>query len=227
MIEGANFGPAEFQESTNVSRETIDRLKIYADLLKAWSAKLNLIGPGTLDQIWHRHFLDSAQFLSHGPPQDPGAPKVWADIGSGAGFPGMVLAIMGASPMHLVEANSNKCEFLSEVARATATAVTIHHRRVELMAPSDFSPTGVDVIAVRAVAPLPKLLRGIGEIVTPTTVVLLAAGQDVESKLTRAGKSWKMTVERLPSITHPASIILRIQDLQPNGTNTDKIEPTS
>ncbi|MBT5861230.1 MAG: 16S rRNA (guanine(527)-N(7))-methyltransferase RsmG [Alphaproteobacteria bacterium] len=193
--------------------------------MKTWSTKLNLVGPGTLEQIWHRHFLDSAQFLSHGPPKNPDAPQVWADIGSGAGFPGMVLAIMGASPMHLVEANSNKCEFLSEVARATATEVTVHDRRVETMAPSDFSPTGVNVIAVRAVAPLPKLLKSIDGIITPNTVLLLAAGQDVESKLTKASKSWKMTVERLPSITHPASIILRIQDLQANGTNTDNTQP--
>jgi 16S rRNA (guanine527-N7)-methyltransferase len=223
----ASFGPKEFRESTNVSRETIERLEKYSEALKEWSAKLNLIGPGTMDHIWHRHFLDSAQFLSHAPPKDNGTPQVWADIGSGAGFPGMVLAIMGASPVHLVEANSNKCEFLAAVASATGTDVTIHDHRVENMIAEDFSPTGVDVIAVRAVSPLPKLLGSLRKILTPKTVLLLAAGQDVELALTKAGKSWKMTVERLPSLTHPASNILRIQDLRPNETNSDKSQPTS
>ena len=221
----ASFGPEEFQEPTNVSRETIERLEKYSEVLKKWSAKLNLIGPGTVDHIWHRHFLDSAQFLPHAPPKNSGIPKVWADIGSGAGFPGMVLAIMGASPMHLVEANSNKCEFLAAVASATGTEVTIHDRQVENMIAGDFSPTGVDVITVRAVSPLPKLLKSLRGIITPKTVLLLAAGQDIEASLTKAGKSWKMTVERLPSLTHPASNILRIQDLHFNGTNSDNSKP--
>jgi 16S rRNA (guanine527-N7)-methyltransferase len=221
------FGPDEFQESTNVSRETIERLETYSALLKEWSAKLNLIGPGTVDHIWHRHFLDSAQFLPHGRPKDSATPQVWADVGSGAGFPGMVLAIMGASPMHLVEANSNKCEFLTAVGGATGTEVMIHGHRVEKMKRQDFSLTGPDVIAVRAVAPLPKLLKRLGGLLTPNTVLLLAAGQDIESALTKAGKSWKMTVERLPSRTHPASSILRIQDLHLNGAKADKSQPAS
>lgn len=217
----AYFGPEEFQESTNVSRETIERLEKFSEVLKEWSAKLNLIGPGTMGHIWHRHFLDSAQFLPHAPPKISGIPQVWADIGSGAGFPGMVLAIMGASPMHLVEGNTNKCEFLAAVALATATEVTIHDHRVENMIAGDFSTTGIDVIAVRAVSPLPKLLKSLRGLLTPKTVLLLAAGQDIESSLTKAGKSWTMNVERLPSLTHPASNILRIQDLHRNGTNSD------
>jgi len=132
---------------------------------------------------------------------------------------------MGASPMHLVEANSNKCEFLAAVASATGTEVTIHDRQVENMIAGDFSPTGIDVITVRAVSPLPKLLKSLRGIITPKTVLLLAAGQDIEQSLTKAGKSWKMNVERLPSITHPASNILRIQDLHFNGTNSDNSKP--
>ena len=220
----SRFGPEEFQAETNVSRETIERLETYVDILKTWSAWLNLIGPGTMGQIWHRHFFDSAQFLTHAPPHGADTPRIWADIGSGAGFPGMVLAILGVGPMHLVEANSNKCEFLAEVSLATGTQITLHDRRIENMDPEDFSGTGPDVIAVRAVAPLPKFLKSISKIITPTTVLLLAAGQDVAGPLTKAGKSWKMTVERLPSVTHPASNFLRIQGLQANGANPEKIE---
>ena len=215
------FGPEEFQAETNVSRETIERLEKYFEILNTWSTRINLIGPGTMGQIWHRQFFDSAQFLSHASPHGADTQQIWADIGSGAGFPGMVLAILGVGPMHLVEANSNKCDFLAEVARATGTQVTLHDKRVETMGPEDFSGSSPGVIAVRAVAPLPKILKSISKIVTPATVLLFAAGQDVGEALTNAAKPWKMTVERLPSVTHPASNILRIQGLRSNGAKAE------
>ena len=144
------------------------------------------------------------------------------DIGSGAGFPGLVLAIMGAAPVHLVEATEKKCAFLAEVAQATGTEVHIHCQRAEDMTAQDIGPGGPDMITARAVARLPKLLKSIKGLLVPHTAVLVLAGQNVEQSLTDARKSWNMTVERLPSVTHPASHILRIQGLQPNGPDSDR-----
>ncbi len=218
-----SFDAEAFRAATNVSRETIVRLETYAEALRGRQTKLNLVGPGTLDQIWHRHFLDSAQLLAMAPPQDFEGAQSWVDVGSGAGFPGMVLAIMGAAPMHLIEANSNKCAFLAEVARATDTKVHIHDRRAEDVTAEEIGPGGPDVITVRAVSALPKLLKSIRRLLAPRTTLLMLAGQDVERPLTIARKSWNMTVEKLPSVTHPASNILRIQGLQSNGPNTNRI----
>ena len=213
------FGAEAFQAATNVSRETIERLEIYVNILRDWRGRMNLIGPGAVDNVWHRHFLDSAQLMALGPSPGTDAPQVWADIGSGAGFPGLVLAILGVAPMHLVEANSKKCAFLAAAAEATGTEVQLHDRRAEDLVREDFATGGPDVITVRAVAPLAKVLKWIRRLVSPGTVILFAAGRNVEAPLTIAAKSWKMTVERLPSVTHSASTILRIRGLQPHGSN--------
>ena len=224
------FGAEAFQAATNVSRETIQRLETYAEVLRERQTKLNLVGPGTLDHIWHRHFLDSAQLMAMAPPQDFEEAPTWVDIGTGAGFPGMVLAIMGVGRVHLVEANSNKCEFLAEVARATETQVQIHDCRTEDLTADEIGPNGPDIVTVRAVAPLPKLLKSIRRLLAPRTTLLVLAGQDVEGPLTIARKSWNMRVEKLRSVTHPTSHILRIQGLQSNGPDsgldTDRI-PTA
>ena len=138
------MGPIEFQAKSGVSRETLERLTIYADLLVKWQAKINLVGPETLADLWSRHMLDSAQLF---PLIRPDAKRL-VDLGSGAGFPGLVLGVMGAPDVHLVESDARKCAFLREAARLTGTTVTIHNKRIEQVA-----PLGADVVTARALAP--------------------------------------------------------------------------
>ena len=138
-----------------VSRETEERFAVYAELLGRWQRIKNLVSPGTLAEVWTRHLADSAQIV----PLMPEAVR-WADIGSGAGFPGLVVSIMIAgrpgAHVDLVEANARKCAFLREVARACGAPVTVHNGRIE-----DVLPTlkSVDVLTARALAPLPDLLE--------------------------------------------------------------------
>src|SRR5437660_4118565 len=121
------LSPAEFAAATGVSRETLPRLDAYAELLRRWSPRINLVAASTLDDLWRRHFLDSAQLL----PLVPSAARSLIDLGSGAGFPGLVLAILGVPGVELVEADSRKCAFLREAARIAAAPVMIRNARIE------------------------------------------------------------------------------------------------
>ena len=109
----SNIEATNFAKSVNVSRETLAKFQLYAELLKHWQKKINLIGSNTTDSLWERHFLDSAQLMRCIPKNLESGPVY--DIGSGAGFPGLVLAIMGLKHMHLVDSDSRKCVFLNEV----------------------------------------------------------------------------------------------------------------
>ncbi len=119
--------PEEFAQQANVSRETLARLERYAELLEKWNRRINLVGRGTIDDLWRRHMLDSAQLL----PLIPDSAESLVDLGSGAGFPGLVLAICGVENVHLIESDRKKSAFLREVARETAAPVTIHNKRIE------------------------------------------------------------------------------------------------
>jgi len=175
----------------------------FDELLLKWQKAINLIGPGTVPERWTRHYLDSAQLR-------PLAPAGrWLDLGSGAGFPGMVLAILGAGELHLVESDQRKCLFLREAARITGAGATVHHGRIEAV-----TAPKADVITARALAPLTDLLALAERFVTPETILLLPKGQDVEQELTAATKYWSMAVERLPSQTDPAGVILRLKGLR-------------
>lgn len=150
-----------------------------------------------------RHYLDSAQLKNMAPAGR------WLDLGSGAGFPGIVLAILGVGETHLVESDQRKVLFLREAARVSGAAATVHHGRIEAAA----APMA-DVITARALAPLPDLLNLAARFATPQTILLLPKGQDVEQELTEATKYWSMEVERLPSQTDPAGVILRLKGLR-------------
>lgn len=193
--------PESFQAATGVSRETLDRLQIYADLLRRWQRAINLVGAATLPDLWRRHMLDSGQLLTHLPPTTQSV----VDIGSGAGFPGLVLAIMGAPGVHLVEADQRKAAFLGEVARATDTPVTIHGTRIE-----GLSNVGADVATARAVAPLAILLGYARPHLAPGGICLFLKGQSVDRELTDSGKIWDIHADRLPSLSDPSGTILRI-----------------
>ncbi len=211
MERHAPMSPESFCEVIPVSRETLDRLRRYGALLEKWQRKINLVGAGTLCDLWRRHMLDSAQLMA--PIRALGKEKpVILDIGSGAGFPGMVLAILGAGEVHLVESDQRKCAFLREVARETETALTIHGSRAEYLDPSMISGS-VDVITARALAPLARSLDYAEPFLGAETVCLFLKGRKVREELTKAEKKWTMQVENITSLSSPSGTVLRLDHL--------------
>ena len=201
-----DFGSNDFQVATGVSRETLERLKAYCSLLEEWQQRFNLIGRGTVDAIWHRHFLDSAQLRKI---YGPRCTRL-VDLGSGAGFPGMVLAIMGQTGVELIEGNGKKCLFLERVSMSTRTKVEITKARFDEVR----RPNQADVVTARAVAPLHKLLRDVRRWVKPEGVALLQRGSRFESELAEAARLWEFEVVRHPSVTNPTGAILAISQIR-------------
>jgi 16S rRNA (guanine527-N7)-methyltransferase len=183
---------------TPVSRETAARLERYVDLLLLWQAKTNLVAPSTLPQLWTRHIADSLQLLNLAP-----TAKVWADFGSGGGFPGVVLACALAeregAMIHLVERNAKKAAFLREALRVTAAPGTVH--LADIGDYVDSARDAVDCITARALAPLHILLGFAAPLMKNGTRALFLKGQDVEAELTEATKYWKIEPKRHRSLT--------------------------
>jgi 16S rRNA (guanine527-N7)-methyltransferase len=241
------FGQSEFASGLkalgiNVSRETLQRLEIYAGLLVKWQAKMNLVGPATLPDLWRRHFLDSAQLLTLLPsdplPQtggglgrgkpghDGGQPSlasptptrpqyggggVLVDLGSGAGFPGLVLAIMTAWRVHLLDSDQRKCAFLRQVALdcGVLDRVTIHAKRIEQV-----SGIAADVVTARACAPLGELLALAEPFIGEKGTGLFLKGAQAEEELTQAQRHWTMRLDRRESVSDPAGTILIVSHLR-------------
>ncbi len=201
--ESVEYGAGNFVSDINVPRETLERLKRYADLLEKWQKSINLVGPNTLPDLWRRHMLDSAQLLSHVPTEaDPS--RVWLDFGSGAGFPGLVIAIMTGEQVHLVESNGKKAAFLREVIRVTkAENAIVINRRIE-----DIAPFPADIITARAFAPLDRLLKYAAPFWQQKTVGLFLKGQHVDEELTEAAKYWIIDADQMPSRSDAAGKIL-------------------
>ena len=189
----------------------MDRLAVILDLLAHWQRRINLVGPRELDDPWRRHILDSAQLVPFLPP----GPITVADLGSGAGFPGLVVSILGHTPVHLVESDSRKCAFLREVARETKCEVTIHNTRIESL-PS----LNAAVIMARACAPLPRLLGYTARHLAENGQALFLKGGGLVSELTDAFKTWNMTEERFPSVSHPEGFVVRISQLRAKAVRT-------
>ncbi len=212
--ELARIGSAEaFQEVFGVSRETLDRLKIYEGLLRTWQRTINLVSPTTLGDAWHRHFADSAQLLKYAPEGG----KFWLDLGSGGGFPGMVLAILlaernPAARMTLVESDSRKSAFLGEVARKTGVAVEIRVERSEKAA-TQLKSQIKDVITARALAPLPKLLGLVQPFFSPQTVALFPKGRDAEAEIREARDQFAFDCSLVPSLTDAEARIVILRNL--------------
>jgi 16S rRNA (guanine527-N7)-methyltransferase len=204
VSEAAPLGADGFADAAGVSRETMRRFEAYAELLVAWSTRINLIGQSTLDDLWRRHFLDSAQLR---PLIPPGAQSL-IDLGSGAGFPGLVLAILGVPAVELVEADTRKAAFLREAARITGADVTIRGCRIEAV-----PPHSVDVVTARGCAPLDRLLALGERFIGPHTICVFPKGVRVEDELTAAVKAWTMTVSRHPSRADPAGSVLLLQQV--------------
>jgi 16S rRNA (guanine527-N7)-methyltransferase len=206
--------PESFQRTFEISRETLDRLKTYAQLLVRWQKTINLVAPSTLGDLWHRHFADSAQLWRYRPPEA----RVWLDIGSGAGFPGLVLAILGteAGATHhiLIESDSRKAAFLREVGRETGITVDILGMRIE-NPQTCAKVSAVDCITARALAPLPRLLEMSAPYFSPSTLGLFLKGRDVAAEIEQAAESWRFAYELKPSVTDRDARVVLLKALKP------------
>lgn len=196
---------------TPVSRETLDRLDSFVALLLERQRHINLVAASTLPQLWTRHIADSLQLLRLAPEA-----KVWIDLGSGGGFPGLVLAgaladIAGAR-VHLVESIGKKCAFLRDAAEAIGLPAVVHCQRVEQF--SVGFAGRIDVVTGRAVASLDKLLRLAAPLLKTGALGLFPKGQDVAAELTEAAKYWNVEADVVPSVTSANSGIVVVRHLQ-------------
>ncbi len=199
------MGPSDFVEAIPVSRETIDRLERYVDLLRHWQRAINLVSPKTLEDPWRRHLLDSAQLISHLPDR----PAMILDLGSGAGFPGLVLSILGVSNVHLVESDGRKARFLQETSRLLEIDTTIHNCRIEAL--QSMKPS---VVTARALAPLTRLLELASRHIDRDTICLFLKGKHWKEELTAAKKSWMMQSRCSPSLTCDSASVLNLWDIE-------------
>ena len=218
-------GPADFAAVFGVSRETVARLETYEALLRQWQKAVNLVAERTLPAIWQRHFADSAQLVGLVPEA-----RRWLDLGSGAGFPGLVVAILLAEApprpaetepaprparVTLIESDSRKAAFLGTVARQTGIAVDILSTRIETCA-TQSRVALPDVVTARALAPLDKLLSLAAPFLSPRTVGLFPKGREAAIEVEAARKAWIFTSELIPSSTEAGAHIVRVSTLEPN-----------
>lgn len=193
--------------TADVSRETLDRIDTYLALLARWNTRINLVGPLPVAQWRQRHVEDSLQLLGLLPDDD----LPLADLGSGAGLPGLILAACVTRPVHLVESDQRKSAFLREAAREMGLAhVTVHALRIEA---AKLPPIGV--VTARALAALKDLLPHAHRLLAPGGVALFPKGRNAEAELTEATPHWHMEVERFGSRTEAGATILRIRNLHP------------
>lgn len=198
-------------ELLGVSRETEQRLSILVDELRRWQSVKTLVGSGTLDRIWIRHVADSAQLLDHAPDA-----RRWIDLGSGAGFPGLVLGVLlrdrPDAQIHLVESNGRKCAFLRHAARVTGANAVVHQARLETVVGRFVGST--DVVTARALARLVDLIAWTQPLLQSGAIGLFPKGREAQAELTEAAKSWRFTAQITPSRTSSDGRILRIEGLR-------------
>jgi 16S rRNA (guanine527-N7)-methyltransferase len=191
---------ASFAAATGASPEQIADLEAFRALLVEWNEKMNLVGPSAIAEFWSRHAFDSAQLLDLAPDA-----LTWADLGAGAGFPGVVLAILlkgrDGARVHLVESMAKRCRFLSEVTARLGLPATVHHARAE-----NLSLT-VDIVTARACAPMVRLLEFARPCLKKGATALFLKGQDVEAELADAAKHWNFKAERLPSRSGSGQVV--------------------
>jgi len=195
--------------ATGVSRETLAKLKLHAGLLEDWNARMNLVSQGSMKELWNRHFWDSAQLF----PLIPPAAESLVDLGSGAGFPGLVLAVMLAEKrairVVLYESIAKKCRFLQEVASRLGVSVEVRNTRIEQAKPEPFA-----VVTARACAPLTQLLAYAQPFQDKDTLCLFLKGQAVGAELAEAHKDWKMVIKRHQSLSDPSGVVLEVRELR-------------
>ncbi len=189
--------------------EILVRLQQFADLLTRWNRRINLVSSTDLPKLWPRHIDDSLQLAAHVPADAP-----IIDLGSGGGFPGLILAIRTGNPVTLIEADTRKAAFLREAARATMTRATILNTRIE-----DATPPAAPIVTARALAPLQTLLHWAAPLLLPSGVCLFPKGRSVEGELTDAATRWHMTIKRTPSRTDPDGVILALSHIRRIGAH--------
>jgi len=188
----------------DVSRETFARLEVYAALLEKWQSSINLVSKNTVPDLWQRHFLDSVQLY----PLVKNVEGTLTDIGSGAGFPGLVLAILGKKDVHLVESDIRKAVFLREVARSCDANVTVHASRAE-----DVPVQGAAIVTARALAALPQLLDYAAPLLAEGGICIFLKGRTAEEEIVAAREKWNFSIKKQDSITGDDSAVLLIADL--------------
>ncbi len=191
-----------------VSRETLERLEIYVALLRRWQRRRNLVGPRTLADIWRRHILDSGQIAA----LLPGGARRLVDLGSGAGLPGLVLALVSGVATDLIEADAAKAAFLTEAIRLTGAPARVHRVRIESV-----RPWPSDAVTARALAPLPRLLDLAHPFVEAgeapgRPVCLFPKGVGWRRELTETRESWHIAARHAPSATDPDAAILIVAE---------------
>lgn len=196
----------------SVSRETLARLEDYRQLLAKWAPRINLVGSSTVDRFWDRHVLDSAQLVDFAGP----TALRWVDVGTGAGFPGLVIAALLAgrpearngAHVALVEPSQKRCAFLREAARLLAAPVTIHDCKIEAVVPDRR-----DVLTARAFAPLVRLLPDAAPWMALGARLVLLKGEDLQSEVAEASTAWHFGTMVAPSQSDPRGCIVEIKDL--------------
>jgi 16S rRNA (guanine527-N7)-methyltransferase len=197
----------ELAQRYNVSRESLTRLRQYVDLLLNWQRRINLIGPATVDTVWDRHVHDSLQLL----PLLPRGTTAIAELGSGAGIPGLVVAIAGNYEAHLYDSNTKKSAFLREAIRLTGTRAQVHNVRLESLKLAGHLPK-VQCVMARALAPLPLLLDYAEPFFKSGAVALFHKGQDVDLELTEATKYWTLNLSKHQSAVDSRGVILDVKE---------------
>lgn len=196
------MNPDQVQRALGIDDATRQRLEAFVALLVKWQARINLVAPASLADTWSRHILDSGQLFA----LMVGRPGPVLDLGSGAGFPGLVLAMMGRDDVVLVESDRRKAAFLQEAARVTGTKVTIEACRIEAL-----RPIRAGIITARALAPVSDLLHYARPFADKSTLYLLLKGERAEDELTTARERWNMRLDKTPSLSDGRGVILRLE----------------
>jgi 16S rRNA (guanine527-N7)-methyltransferase len=192
-----------------VTNEVIDRLRRFTTLLLTWNAALNLIAPGDAAAVWERHVEDSLQLV----PLIPGGVARAVDLGSGGGFPGLVLAVATGIHFDLIESDRRKAAFLRSAILETAAPAAVHACRIE-----DAPVAPAPLVTARALAPLPRLLPLAARLLAPDGTCLLLKGARLQEELAAAAATWTMEAEQVPSRTHADGVILRVTRLRQTET---------
>lgn len=202
------FTREDFFNKTDVSRETMEKVEIYANLLEKWQRKINLVSSTTLPDLWRRHFYDSFQLKALFDSSKSNNLRI-LDIGSGAGFPGLLLSMLGVGEFHMVESNGKKCAFMRQVIRETGCSAIVYNERVEMM-----KPFQVDYIISRACAPLDKLLDLGRNFMGEETVCLFLKGEIVDQEIADARANWIFEEEKFTSVSAESGVILKVSHIK-------------
>jgi 16S rRNA (guanine527-N7)-methyltransferase len=210
--EEGGFDEVAFARESGATADQVDALQTFQAMVEEWNGRINLMGPSAQKSFWRRHAWDSAQLF-----HVEQTARVWADVGAGAGFPGIVLAVMlkgqAGAKVHLIESMAKRVRFLDAVAERLSLPVQIHHARAEDVA----AIPDLEIVTARACAPFPRLFGYTKQFFRGGARGLFLKGRDVEGELTEARRSWTFAAELLPSRSDPSGRLVRIERLAPRA----------